>query len=410
MFPKIVLVLIVGFSLRMYSSRAPSGKGSNTPASSITRQQPTRAARLGAGNIQKNGLQSQRKATERKYAERVKSSSQINDPLSDRPSVVRRVSSLSRQLEDVGLSPQDTKFFITKDSEPMAVSLWRGGDHLYLQNRHFPNGRGHGKEKVLNLADQQSIQFARIERDQESARLSSSGSTEFDLEKATSKQGQKIRTYKSQMQMVDFKPGLRDDKSFIELRSNPAKSLQGPDHDVYKTAEELLEELTDEYFHEVKNRTISLGHGGEVTLRVKNGYIVDRDGYDFKVFENPFVTGGGYIYQEFAAVGVATVNRPEAYRWFSCNPSFDDKLYCAGVMPKDAGPDSAGEGKGGDKFDLAVLGVTNVRYVKIRDTGLNQSNFGVNTEGFDLDAVLVRNFSRKKGSRKRPFKKKVRKK
>ena len=49
-------------------------------------------------------------------------------------------------------------------------------------------------------------------------------------------------------------------------------------------------------------------------------------------------------------------------------------------------PDAAG----GDAFDLADLAVDRARYLRIKDTG--RSKMGSDSQGFDLDAVVLINF------------------
>ena len=132
----------------------------------------------------------------------------------------------------------------------------------------------------------------------------------------------------------------------------------------------------------LRQRTISLGHGGEITLEVtQEGVILDKEGPDFAIYENPIRIGDNIVYQEFAHVGVAFENKPESYKWFPCIPQ-KSIVGCAGVVPTD---------QGGDLFDLKTLKIEKIRFIKIRDTGTNISNFGKNTEGFDLDSLSLIN-------------------
>jgi hypothetical protein len=62
---------------------------------------------------------------------------------------------------------------------------------------------------------------------------------------------------------------------------------------------------------------------------------------------------------------------------------------CAGVSPvwlnRENGLDPADAASGGDRFDLASVGVDAARYVRVRDTGVNPA--GATSSGFDLDAI-----------------------
>ncbi|MFH1262414.1 MAG: hypothetical protein V1495_03080 [Pseudomonadota bacterium] len=136
-------------------------------------------------------------------------------------------------------------------------------------------------------------------------------------------------------------------------------------------------------------RVLPLGNGGEVTLEVMGGSIVDGAGADFVVFENPFIvngTNGREVYVETAIVSVAEKDEPGAYTEFPCQK--DEKGYpgCAGKVPVRYAAGLDLSSVGGDLFDLSDIGVIRARFIRIRDTGDNLS-FMEGTEGFDLDAV-----------------------
>jgi len=117
--------------------------------------------------------------------------------------------------------------------------------------------------------------------------------------------------------------------------------------------------------------------------------IVDGNGADFVVFENPFVikgTDGKAVYAETAVVSVAEVDRPDAYQQFLCDSTNPPYVGCAGVVPVRYAGNRPLSQSGGDQFDLAVLGLSRIKYIRIEDTGDNQS-FLTGTEGFDLDAI-----------------------
>jgi hypothetical protein len=136
----------------------------------------------------------------------------------------------------------------------------------------------------------------------------------------------------------------------------------------------------------------TLGNGGSITLGFAPSSIVDRPGPDFIVFENPFYVDGSNPPQPFAELGTVEVSDDgQNFRGFSCTASGPPYGSCAGWHPVYANPDlnsidpTDPTVAGGDAFDLADLGVSRARYVRITDrvdlTGLNGS--------FDLDAVSI---------------------
>ncbi len=173
---------------------------------------------------------------------------------------------------------------------------------------------------------------------------------------------------------------------------------------------------------------LSLGIGGWIILRL--GYeIIDGEGPDLAVFENPFFTAGqpDNIYTEAAVVEVS----PDGETWhrFPCdyNPEGEGPVVfanpanftgLAGVHPVFANPAEGidpfnPEQAGGASFDLADLELDSATYVRIMDTGDSVRSPGTETyddngdliddagnhlpEGggkgaFDLDAVAVINF------------------
>ena len=126
--------------------------------------------------------------------------------------------------------------------------------------------------------------------------------------------------------------------------------------------------------------TYSLGKGGEIVVGFGEHPIVDGPGADLVVFENAFYAGGDpeFVYAELGEVSVSA----DGTTWttFPCDPTPDAPPWpgCAGWTPVDK------TGSGGEAFDLAAIGVSEARFVKIRDVGGKGSSV---TAGFDLDAV-----------------------
>ena len=143
---------------------------------------------------------------------------------------------------------------------------------------------------------------------------------------------------------------------------------------------------------------VSLGVGGEIVLSFAPNAIVDGPGPDFIVFENPFYIGGNPM-KPYAEPGEVSVS-DDGSTWstYPCTATSYPYGSCAGwhavysapgngISPVD--PATAG----GDAFDLADLGVTHARFVRIRDVSgeVCPDAGGSNTDGFDLDAISTVN-------------------
>ena len=146
---------------------------------------------------------------------------------------------------------------------------------------------------------------------------------------------------------------------------------------------------------------VSLGIGGEIVVSVEPNAIVDGPGADFIVFENAFWAAGNPA-QPAADPGEVSVSE-DGVTWatFPCEPADAgaDLGSCAGWHPVYATPDNGISPfdvakAGGDAFDLAAVGVTKARFVRIRDRATRNCD-GVQPKptnaGFDLDAVSIVN-------------------
>jgi hypothetical protein len=154
---------------------------------------------------------------------------------------------------------------------------------------------------------------------------------------------------------------------------------------------------------------VSLGSGGSIVVSFAPNAIVDGPGPDFIVFENPFWIGGSPS-DVFAEPGEVSVSDDgTTWQTFPCTPTYDasaadgtgtDPPYgaCAGwhvvystpqngISPLD--PATAG----GDAFDLADVGLTHARYVRVVDRTVEacpEAGAGrPDDNGFDLDAVSI---------------------
>ena len=133
---------------------------------------------------------------------------------------------------------------------------------------------------------------------------------------------------------------------------------------------------------------VSLGSGGTVTIAFAGNAIVDGPGSDFLVFENPFYVTDDAT-KPYAEVGTVEVSS-DGQTWvaFPCSATSYPYGSCAGWHPVFANSETNTleptnpEAAGGDPFDLADVGLSMARYVRITD------RIG---DGFvfDLDAVAI---------------------
>jgi hypothetical protein len=128
---------------------------------------------------------------------------------------------------------------------------------------------------------------------------------------------------------------------------------------------------------------LSLGKGGNIIVSF-DITIVDGEGPDLAVFENPFIG-----WPELATVS-ASINGTDWVSW-PCAAIDEANNYpgCAGFNPVLTHPDNCIDAtdpnvSGGDLFDLADIGLSEASFIRIQDTGL----FG---DGFDLDAIAIIN-------------------
>jgi hypothetical protein len=154
-------------------------------------------------------------------------------------------------------------------------------------------------------------------------------------------------------------------------------------------------------------------------LEFADGWIVDGPGPDFTVFENPFLPAGLVTGTPFAEPGTVSVSA-DGISWHAFPCQLDMPPYypgCAGVYPVFANLDDpmapspfvpctvpiqalvgvpvstfqAPMCAGGDGFDLADLGLSSVRFVRIDASQLQPGC--CETAGFDLDALAAIHFA-----------------
>jgi len=138
---------------------------------------------------------------------------------------------------------------------------------------------------------------------------------------------------------------------------------------------------------------VSLGVGGSIVLSFAPNAIVDGEGPDFVVFENPFWVGGNSndVYAEPGEVSVSD----DGVTWstWPCTATAGNPPYgeCAGWHPVTSPPASPTDypACGGDAFDLADVGVAHARYVRIVDHSGETCDGSSKSAGFDLDAIAI---------------------
>jgi len=144
---------------------------------------------------------------------------------------------------------------------------------------------------------------------------------------------------------------------------------------------------------------VSLGSGGSITVAfAPDGCAVDGDGDDLAVLENVFFVAGDEDNRFVEAGRVEVSQDGRIFFEFPASvekarPLGDPLRYegFAGVEPVHAG--ELPGGVGGDRFDLADLGLGWVRYVRITDVNGDPEDpgdimsVGYGMNGFDLDAV-----------------------
>ena len=140
---------------------------------------------------------------------------------------------------------------------------------------------------------------------------------------------------------------------------------------------------------------VSLGCGGQITLFFDEPGIVDGPGPDLLVFENPF-TMNDETFAEPARVLVSEDG--QTWGGFPCELDATGTwppTGCAGIEPvhADGHPATDPAAAGGDAFDLADIGLSHARYVRLVD--VSEAYFGDTmwcvgaSGGFDLDAVAA---------------------
>lgn len=145
---------------------------------------------------------------------------------------------------------------------------------------------------------------------------------------------------------------------------------------------------------------VSLGVGGEIVVSFEPNAIVDGPGPDFIVFENAFYAAGDPS-KPAADLGEVSVSEDGAtWKTWPCAPASAPPYgACAGWHPVYSAPGNGispvdPKTAGGEAYDLADVGLTSAKLVRIRDmktTTTCDARPKPTNAGFDLDAVAIVN-------------------
>ncbi len=140
---------------------------------------------------------------------------------------------------------------------------------------------------------------------------------------------------------------------------------------------------------------VSLGDGGQIVLAFEDNAIVNGPGPDLRIFENPFRNGPTLLFREAGFVDLS----PDGLSWTRLPWQAAGFVGLAGVNPVFSNPqngiDPRSAAAGGDVFDLADIGLSEARFVRIVDPGAAVADpgnsfpiRGAGKSGFDLDAMV----------------------
>ncbi|MCX6153332.1 MAG: hypothetical protein NT007_04145 [Candidatus Kapabacteria bacterium] len=140
------------------------------------------------------------------------------------------------------------------------------------------------------------------------------------------------------------------------------------------------------------DQVLSIGLGGEIIVGFKGFFVEDKPGDDFTIFENAFFNPvTKKIFAEPAKVAVSQ----DGIKYYEFPFDSLTLVGCAGLTPTigNKNPFDPNE-SGGDKFDLANLGLKYIKFIKITDIcqmvlkNKNHPYYDPIISGFDLDAVV----------------------
>ncbi|WP_148284946.1 hypothetical protein [Pseudobdellovibrio exovorus] len=274
-----------------------------------------------------------------------------------------------------GLKESEVSSYL-QNTPPKAIYFFRGNELVPIS---APLGYDGDLTQYLFVSDLNTIQDIQQQREAQAEQEQAAGQDAQAADRdSTDKDSLEKPLPENAFEVVSFTAGKRDDGSvLVPVNPNILQALQGPDYSL-----EPFNWRDDGEMRAHLSTILSFGHGGELVLKVSGqGYLKNKAGFDFALYENAFRTGSGLnVVQEFARVGVSN-SLEEDFHWFPCDPLQNILSGCLGAVPT---------AEGGDQFDLTVVGLTEARYIKIQDLGINKNNTSRwPTEGCDLDAVRL---------------------
>ena len=145
---------------------------------------------------------------------------------------------------------------------------------------------------------------------------------------------------------------------------------------------------------------VSLGEGGEIVVGFAPRAIKDGPGPDFIVFENAFFVAGD-PQNPFAERGEVSVSEDGAtWKTFPCTATKAPFGACSGWKPVYSSPENGISPfdvarAGGEAYDLADVGLSRARFVRVRDVGATKCPSDppqkTTNLGYDLDAIAIVN-------------------
>lgn len=179
-----------------------------------------------------------------------------------------------------------------------------------------------------------------------------------------------------------FKPGL-DQTSGQQLEYFPKNIFGVPSPKANKNVPESSPE-----------EVCSIGFGGEIIVGIKDNLIINREGYDFKIFENVFINPINKKY--FVEPALVSVSQ-DGINFIEFLYNYNTLEGCAGTLPTERDSSEFNlDFVGGNSFDLSEIGLDYIKYIKIKDiTELIKNNpnhfyYDPILTGFDLDAVVAK--------------------
>ncbi len=271
-------------------------------------------------------------------------------------------------LEGTGLAPSDIAPFLIH-SQPENIVYFSEDGMKRISPKHYETGDAQS-EQTLFLSDKKSIQKTAKEREENAL-------ASFPYSRTPSVQDNLRALPENAHEIVSFAPGIRaNGESLVPIATDLLAALQGPDYSF-----DNFDASDDEKMRQHLSTVLPLGNSGMLVLRLgESGFILDTQGIDFSVFQTTFrIAGTDKFWQKFADIGVSEKLEPGSIKWFPCDPKNGVLKGCVGAVPTE---------EGGDRFDLAALGVGQAHYIWIKDTG---SNFNFTskwpTEGCAIDAL-----------------------